>query len=78
MRQRPGRTVKVMRGGSALSFEVVSRDAASFRVEGDEVHLIPEEFVYDMDGSVGMSIGRLDWIDGRIAQIVIEREGPAV
>jgi hypothetical protein len=41
------------------------------RVEGENVESIPNEFVFEMDGGDGEVPGKLDWIDGRRAQIVV-------
>jgi hypothetical protein len=65
-------------GGTELIFPVVTMGLDHFRIEDPQVLRIPNEFVFKLTGTIGLSIGRIDWIDGDRMQIRIERGGPTI
>jgi hypothetical protein len=71
MGNRRRKRLKVRIGSRTLLFLVVSSTVGTVRVEGENVESIPNEFVFEMDGGDGEVPGKLDWIDGRRAQIVV-------
>lgn len=62
--------------GTELTFWVVTMGLDFIRIEDPQAYRLPDEFVFKLTGTLGLSIGRIDWIDGDRMQIRIERHGP--
>jgi hypothetical protein len=67
-----------MLGSGQLTFIVVTVGLDYIRAHGPNAHLIPDEFVYSLTGVLGLSVGRIDWIDGDRLQMHVVRQGPTV
>lgn len=62
--------------GADHSFAVISMGLDFIRIQDPQAYRLPAEFVFKLTGTLGFSVGWIDWIDGDRVQIRIERHGP--
>lgn len=78
MGNRRARYIMVLVEGSQLTFGVIAMGLDFIRIEDRQAYRLPDEFVFTLTGTLGLSVGRIDWFDGDRMQIRVERHGPMI
>lgn len=78
MGNRRRKFISIGCGNSILTLSVIAAGSDFLRVEGTDVHKVPTEFTFTTPERLGLSIGRIDWVDGDRLQILVERFAPLI